>query len=244
MQTLVIASSASMAAALVTSRLFPPGAVFTAALTPVIVAMVSEMLHRPVNRVTEIREARRTTSREGELLRSARTGRDVPAQGGAWVEPLGDDSDPFNLRAADERPSGNGSGAGHVNVQGGRRRFGRIHPRVAIATGLLAFVIGAAVLTLPELIFGGAVATGKRTTLVPVGSAKSEPKKAEQPKQKTETAPQQTGTETAPAQETPQSTTETTPQDTTPTETDPSGGTPAPVAPPAGTTPSQTPPSG
>jgi hypothetical protein len=247
MQTLVVASAASLAAALITSRLFPPGAVFTAALTPVIVTMISEALHRPVNRVTELRQSRRTMVREGELLRSARPGGDVPMERGAWTDPVPGESDPFGLREPPE-PSygnGNGSGAGGMSAHG-RSRWGRIHPRVAIATGLLAFAIAAATLTLPELIFGGAVASGKRTTLVPV-AAKSKPKKADQPKQQTDTTPKQTGTETTPAQEAPQTTTETTPTETTPTQPAPSGGAPAAPAPtptPTETTPSQTAPSG
>jgi hypothetical protein len=228
MQTLVIASAASMAAALVTSRLFPPGAPFTAAVTPVIVAMVSEMLHRPANRMSELREARRTMVREAELLHSARTGLDAPPEGGAWTDPL---------PPPPGRGYGNGAGGGQVRIHGGSR-WGRVHPRVAIATGLLAFTIGAAALTLPELIFGGAAVTGKRTTLVPVGGSS----KKSSPKQQTQTTPQPTQTQTTPAQQQPQQTTTTdttTTSPTTPTETTPSGGG-APAPAPTPTTPTET----
>lgn len=242
MQTLAIASAASVAAATVTSRLFPPGAVFTAALTPVIVAMVSEVLHRPVTRMTELREARRTMTHEAELLRAARTGRELPGEGGAWTDPLAGAPAPFDRGDRVEQPSGNGRGrAGDVSYHG-RRRWGRIHPRVAIATGLLAFVIAAAALTLPELLFGGAVANSHRTTLFGGGRQKTT---AEPKKQETETTPAATTTETAPAEEPAQTTTDTTPQPTE-TETAPSGGTPAPepTTTDTTTTPAQTPPSG
>src|SRR4051794_37318777 len=203
MQTLVIASAASLAAALVTSRLFPAGTVFTAALTPVIVAMVSEMLHRPVNRVTELREARRTAVREPGPLEPA--------------EP-------------------------EVRIHG-HRPWGRIHPRFVIATGLAAFLIAAAALTLPELLFGGAVANSDRTTIF--GGGGSTTGKAEPAEQQTGTTPAPSQTETTPAQQAPTTTTETTPTETTPTETAPSGGTPAPGEPTTtDTAPAQTPPSG
>src|SRR3954470_10515663 len=167
MQTLVIASSASLAAALVTSRLFPAGTVFTAALTPVIVAMVSEVLHRPVNRVTELREARRTAVREPGPLEPA--------------EP-------------------------EVRIHG-HRPWGRIHPRFVIATGLAAFLIAAAALTLPELLFGGAVANSHRTTIFGGGSSTTT-QKAEPAEQQTDTTTAPTQTETTPAQQAPTTTTD------------------------------------
>src|SRR3712207_6965709 len=52
-RTLAIASVASAAAAVVTSRFSTIGTPVAAALTPVIVALVSEMLHRPTERIAE-----------------------------------------------------------------------------------------------------------------------------------------------------------------------------------------------
>src|SRR3954465_5402088 len=72
LQTLVIASAASVTAAMVTSRLFAHGTIYVSAVTPVIVAAVSEMLHRPAARPAAIREQRRTMvleSRERQLSR-------------------------------------------------------------------------------------------------------------------------------------------------------------------------------
>src|SRR5918912_77197 len=42
------------------SWLIPPGTIYASALTPVIVAAVSELLNRPANRVAELRRQRRT----------------------------------------------------------------------------------------------------------------------------------------------------------------------------------------
>src|SRR3954465_13755505 len=89
MRTLAIASAASLTAAMVTSRFFPPGTIYASALTPVIVAAVSEMLNRPVarvprlrrpgERVTELRRQRRTMVLEARTLEHARVFGDEPS---------------------------------------------------------------------------------------------------------------------------------------------------------------------
>ena len=53
MRTLVIASAASAAAALLTSQLWIAGTWIAAAMTPVIVTLVSEMLNRPTERIAK-----------------------------------------------------------------------------------------------------------------------------------------------------------------------------------------------
>ncbi len=79
----------------------------------------------------------------------------------------------------------------------------RIHIRLALLTAMIAFVIATAVLTLPELVFGGAVTSHAKTTLF--GGHKHKTKSTKQ---------QDTTTQTAPATSTPSSST-TTPQPTT-----------------------------
>jgi hypothetical protein len=209
LQTVVVASLASLSAALLTSRLLPPGAtVFTAALTPVIVALVSDMLHRPARRVTELRSRRTAVLREPARMGGG------PGEG-RWVplEPDSFDHDPVVT-----------NGGGVPRVSGRRDR--RLHPKVIAATAAAGFILAAGVLTLPELIFGGAAAADRKTTLFG-GAAK--PAKPES--KATEQQPQQTVTEPAPAQETPPA-----PQDPeaapqpTQTETSPAPEpTPAPV---------------
>src|ERR1700716_562560 len=72
LQTLVVASAASVTAAMVSSRLFPPGTVFASAVTRVIVAAVSEALNRPATRASELARQRRaltTTARRRQTER-------------------------------------------------------------------------------------------------------------------------------------------------------------------------------
>src|SRR3954449_9232229 len=79
LRTLGIASAASLTAAMVTARLFPPGTIYASALTPVIVAAVSEMLNRPATAVSERRRQRRTMAQEARMLETARVRGDEPS---------------------------------------------------------------------------------------------------------------------------------------------------------------------
>lgn len=225
--TLAIASAASMTAALVTSRLFPPGTVYAAALTPVIVAAVTEMLHRPAERVNMLREQRRTMVLEARDLESAAVGGDEP-------DPLRGAPEFAQGADAPHEPVTNGAGASppmrvYRSDRARRGWTGRVHPKVWIVTGLVAFVVAAGALTLPELIFGGAVASQDRTTFFGGGEGSE---KRDEPNSESETTaePAPTVTETVPAQTPPESTE----SEPAPTETgaDPApgdtGGTPAP----------------
>lgn len=237
LRTLAIASAASLTAAMVSSRLFPPGTIYASALTPVIVAAVSELLHRPADRVSELRRQRRTMVMEAARAPYGEEGAALEgapsfAQGAAAEEELA-------------TTSGNGAGAPPPMHIHGRTRSRLLHPKVWVVTGLIAFVIAAAALTLPELIFGGAVANNHRTTIFGGGGSSS--KKTQTTTTKTGTQPQQTVTETVPAQTPAQSTdtqtttteTQTTPTDTG-TQTAPSGGTQAPGDTATATTPGGT----
>jgi hypothetical protein len=229
LRTLVIASAASLTAALLTAQLFPPGTIYASAVTPVIVAAVSELLHRPADAVAELRRQRRTMvldaaraplGEEGGALRGAPDF----AQGAAADEEL-----PVGANGTGQRPP-------PVRIHG-RSRPGFLHPKVWIATGLVAFAIAVAVLTLPELIFGGAVANKHRTTFFGGGSTATKTQtQTTTTTTRTETQPEQkTVTETVPSQTPPSTETQTTPTgtETTPTdtgtETTPSGATQAPA---------------
>lgn len=217
LQTLVVASAASLTAAMVSSRLFPPGTVYASALTPVIVAAVSEALNRPAAKAGELARQRRMVVSEARRRQTQRVvgGEQSPlrgapefAQGPAAAEELGANGDAGH--ADPGRPP-------EMRIHG-TRRWGRIHPKVAIATGLAAFAIAAAVLTLPELLFGGAVATTHRTTFFGGGSTQKQQHTTTTTQTGTTTTPKTvTKTATVPAQTAPQATqTETT---TTPTDT-------------------------
>jgi hypothetical protein len=225
LRTLAIASAASLSAALVSSRIFPPGTIYASAVTPVIVAAVSEMLNRPVDRVSELRRQRRTMVMEASRApygeeSAALHGSPEFAQGAA---------------AEDELAPTHGNGTGDappITYHGRSTRSRLLHPKVWIATGLVAFAIAAAALTLPELIFGGAVATRHRTTFFG-GGGHSSSTQTHTTTTPTTTQPQTTVTQTVPSQTPTQTqttptgtqttptgtTTQTTPTPTTPTDT-------------------------
>ena len=147
LRTLVIASAASAAAAIVVSQFWIRGTPIAAAVTPVIVALVSEMLHRPTQVV-----ARKLTTERTAIMPEA-MGAGPPQE-----EPV---EEPPTI-ARDLEAEG-----GPVRVYKPERRTRRIHPKVIAITAVLAFAIAAVVLTVPELIAGGSI--GKRdggTTLL------------------------------------------------------------------------------
>jgi hypothetical protein len=229
LQTLAVASAASVTAAMVTARLFPPGTIYASALMPVLVAAVSELLHRPANRVSALREQRRTLVRESRQVQRARVLGDEPSPlRGAPDWARGEDAPEPGFAST---TNGNGDAAdplAGVQIHGRTRRPRppRIHPRAVVATGLAAFAIGAAAITLPELIFGGSLATTHDTTYFGGGKrqAATTPKPTQQQKTQTNTVTQTTTTQ-APAQSAPTTATQT---GSTPTSASPGGGAAAP----------------
>ena len=125
LQTLVIASLSSLAAALFIHEFWQGGAILGAAVTPVIVAIVSETLRKPVDAVRS-----RTTT-----------------------------VNPPPLSVPPER-----------TVYRGRRK---LHVGLAVATGLVAFVLAAFFLTGAELVLGGA-SSGDKDRVVPGKQKKSD----------------------------------------------------------------------
>ena len=228
LQTVVVASLASASAALLTSRLLPPGAtIFTAAMTPVIVAVVSDLLHRPARRVHELR------TRRTEVMPTP-AGVGTGSGEGRWA-PLEESLD--HLR--DEPAPASTNGAGSRRDYGRRRR---LHPKWIAVTAGIAFVLAVGALTIPELLFGGALGSDKRTTVFGGGDTpaqKAEPRE-EAPAEEApaDEAPAEPAPEEAPAQTAPTDPeaspqpTETTPA---PTETQPQEEPPAqtPVVPEA-----------
>lgn len=217
---------------MVTSRVFPPGTIYASALTPVVVAAVSEMLNRPADRISELRRQRRTMVMEAARAPYGEEGAALEgapgfAHGAAAEEEFG------SLQ-------GNGTGDQPPITIHGRSRRRLLHPKVWLVTGAIAFVIGLAVLTLPELIFGGAIASKDRTTYFGGGGSSST--KTHTTETKSTTTPAQTVTETVPAQTPPSTETQTTPTDTstTPTTTTPTDTSTTPTG--TGTTTSPLPP--
>ena len=83
LRTLTIASVASATAAVVTSLFWKGGTPIAAAVTPVIVAVVSEMLHRPAEKIAtpvRRRETERAARRARDSLAGARRPRGAAAR--------------------------------------------------------------------------------------------------------------------------------------------------------------------
>jgi hypothetical protein len=216
-RTLVIASVASLTAALVTSQLWSAGTPIAAAATPVIVALVSELLHRP----TEVVAQRLTTQRTSSIPREpGRPGPPPPRE----PEPVPTWAPP---ESGGEPPS-----TQPVSVYGRRPRRGRkVAVGLVVATGLLGFAIAATALTVPELITGQSIGKRDNRSTLFGGHHRKKKQQEQQTTTPTGTTTQQQTTPTS-TSTTPQKTTtqkqpkqQTTPQQTTPTT--PQGG-PAP----------------
>jgi hypothetical protein len=234
--TLIIASASSLAAALVVSKLWGGGTLIGAAMTPVIVALVSEGLRRPARAIDTVRTTRaarfdpvaegRRGLAEGDLDRARRP--PVPAA----------------AQAEAERRVHRASGP----------RLSLPRPRViaAIATGLVAFVVAGVVLTGSELVFGksSVASSARRTTFLGGAPAKTSAKD----KTKTTTTTSTSTSTSTPTTSTPTTstaapkTTSTAPPTTSTTTpaTPPTVSTAPPAAPsstvPAAPAPSATPP--
>ena len=235
LQTLLISALSAVAAATIVPLFWEQGTVFATAMTPVIVALVSEALRKPVERVSAVapKVSRRTGT--GAAVRrfdpeSART-RDAASVGarGSGPErfeplpphrrddaPVVRDDDPFGLRAGDRR---------------------RPRLRIALLTGLLAFVAAVAVVTASELaLFGGSVSGERGRTTIFGGEPDTPRERARERAREREEAP----TATPEAETAPEATPTVTPEgDATPAPTPEA--TPAPAAPEATPTPVPTP---
>ncbi len=189
-RTLTIASVASASAAAVTSQLWIAGTWIAAALTPVLVALISEAMHRPTERI-----ARAWTTEQSE----ARSTRNVST---TRSEPTAVTGTPGPVRVY--RQSGS-RGAGPQMLTKRRIAIGTV-----ALTAAIACVIGIAALTTVDLVSGGSVGKGSgRTTAFGGGGGGSDttdqperdanPARQEAPAQ--ETAPSETPTTTSPAPE-------------------------------------------
>jgi hypothetical protein len=214
--TLTIASLSSLAAALVVSRLWGGGTLIGAAMTPVIVAVVSEGLRRPATVITNVRPVRgarfdpiaegRAGLREGDLERARAH---VPA-----------------AAVAERRVH-------RVSSRGPRFKLPRPRVMAAVATGLLAFVVAGVFLTGSELVLGkSVVSSSKRTTYIPVKRNTSTTKTTTTDTTPTTSTATQTQSTTAPT------TTTTAPQAAPPTTTT---APPATTVPPQSAAPAPTP---
>jgi hypothetical protein len=250
LQTLVVAAVASGVAAILVSHVWKDGTVLAAAMTPVLVSILKEALQRPMQSEVVRRSASRVSSVATAPARRVTSAGSRSAGGSSAT------------RTYEPPPAtGNGNGARNDVVAAGPRRdystaggsragfltrLRGTHLKIAIATGLLAFVVAAVVITVPELLFGGAVSSGHSTTIFGGGSDSASKKdkadkskqdqnsQDQQPTDKGTSTPTDTGTTSTPQQTTPtQTQTQSTPSQPPSQSTPPSsgGGTPAPQTP-------------
>ena len=164
-QTLLISAAAAVAAATIVPLIWERGTIIATAMTPVIVALVSEGLRKPVQHVSAVAPKVARRSGTGAAMRryepaaaETRSPERVGARGEGpeGFEPLpphlrGDapsvrDDDPYGLRKDSKTP--------------------RPRLKIALVTGALAFFIAAGVVTASELaVFGGSVSSDRRTSL-------------------------------------------------------------------------------
>ena len=99
LQTLIISSLAAATAAIVVPTFWQRGSVIATAFTPIVVALVSEALRRPADKITAVtpRVARRSAT--GAAVREEQpTGTGARGQGPEQVSRWGTEDDPFGLR--------------------------------------------------------------------------------------------------------------------------------------------------
>ncbi len=226
LRTLLIASAASATAALVTSRLWIAGTWIAAAMTPVIVTLVSEILRRPTERIARGITVDRPALPDPDAPPAAaaqRVAERLRAEDPARALPDPEASRPVRVyrSAPPARPE--------------RRR---IAYRVVFGTAAIAFVIGVLALTVPELIAGSSFGKNDSRTTLLGGSKRN--KASSEDKAKTTTEPTETdGTETQPETDTDTTPTETQTETTPTTPEQPSPATPptdTEATPPATTT--------
>jgi hypothetical protein len=216
LQTLIIASVASAAASFAASRIWGPGTLISAAVTPVIVALVSEFLRRPVETVAATAKKvptvqtlpavrKRTIAAPGDStrVREDPTGVTIdPATRDEPQPPSGQPRPPRRVESpADITPIVDQGAIKHAEAN-----TWRPHWRLAVVTGLLAFAIVVALYTVPDLLAGRSITGSDQPTTFFGGSANVK-KKASPTRTMTTTTPETTVTKTAPATTTTKTTT-------------------------------------
>jgi hypothetical protein len=209
-RTLTIASVASATAAAVTSQLWIAGTWIAAALTPVLVALISEALHRPTERV-----ARAWTAEREPRARS-----EPRAQTATRAEPAAVTGSAGPVRMYRQTARGATRSERGPTVLSGRR----IPWRAVLLTGAAAFAIAVAAITVIDLASTGSVNTtplGRSNGSATKGAHQQQEQQRQQQEQSPEQQPtttEQTPTTTQPEEQQPQSDTAPSTPPTAPTE--------------------------
>ena len=168
-ETLVVAALSSAIAAIVVSQFWQGGTPIAAAVTPVIVSLVSEGLRRPMRSEAVRRSASRAVELGATPVRRYRTSEQpVLMPGGPERDRRERPTEPLMPATNGERPPDEPTYSVYRPENGARpswrERLSRRRVKIAVITGLMAFVIAGLVLTLPELLFGGSVTGTDRNT--------------------------------------------------------------------------------
>jgi hypothetical protein len=215
---LVAAAIAAVVSATVVSRFWQAGTIMATAMTPVIVAVVKEMIERPARRVSSLA----TRAGAPPVARAARRVVEPPPEAQAPPPPVGPSPEYTEMRVY-----------GRERANTGRRW------KLAVLTGLLACVIAIAAMTLPELVAGRSVVSSSHHTTI-FGGHRSTSSTTKQKTTSTDEKSNSTSTEqqnSTSTEQQPQDTTTTAPDQTT-TQAPPAGQQPAPLTqtqPPAAT---------
>jgi hypothetical protein len=186
-KTLLIAGGASAVAAMVVPLLWQPGTVFAAAMTPIVVALATELLKRPVDTVSAVRTRR-------------------PVRGAETLDqPFDEPFDPLAPPSAAELEA-------LPETRSAPRAVHRRRPltarqwKLGLATGLAAFAIVAALFTASELLAGDSVSGDRRTTFFGGGDGRTERAERRQERQREQATPTATPAPSATATPTPTAT--------------------------------------
>jgi hypothetical protein len=181
LQTLIIASFASAVASFAASRIWGAGTLISAAVTPVIVALVAELLRRPVQTVAATAKkvptvqtlpaVRKHTIAATEAPTGVRSDatrvntdsatRDEPQSYSGLPEP--------RLRV--ESPAAIAPVVDPGTITPAEVNTWRPHWRLVVVTGLLAFAIVVALYTVPDLLAGRSITGNGQPTTFFGGSA-------------------------------------------------------------------------
>jgi hypothetical protein len=220
LKTLLIAAASSAVAATIVPLIWEPGTVFAAAMTPVIVAIMTEVLKRPVETVSAV-TVRRTPGGAAILEPPP------PPQDEETFDPLAPPPTE-ELEALPEEQTA-------PRAEHRRRPLTARQWKLALATGLLAFAAVVVFFTVSELVTGKEVTGGgARTTFF--GGSRSESKRDKQDSDKDKKKSEEEASPTA----TP-SATETPAESATPTTTASPTQTPAQSAQPNAAPPAESP---
>src|SRR5215217_914502 len=124
-QTLVISALAAVAAAVVVPMIWERGTLIATAMTPVVVALVSEALRKPAEAISTVAPRVTRRSATGAAVRSPERFDPLPPEERDEPPQVRED-DPYGLRAAP--------------------KAGR-HWKIALATGAVAFIVAVVALT-------------------------------------------------------------------------------------------------